>query len=41
VTWIRRPVDAGGNRGANTSLGGVEPGRQTADADSRALPLRF
>jgi hypothetical protein len=41
VTWVRRPVDAGGNRGANASLGGVVPGRQTADAESRALPLRF
>jgi len=34
-------VDAGRNRGANASLGGVLPGRQTADAESRALPLRF
>jgi len=41
VTWVRRPVDAGGNRGANASLGGVVPGRQTADAESPALPLRF
>jgi hypothetical protein len=41
VTWVRRPVDAGGHRGANASLGGVVPGRQTADAESRALPLRF
>jgi len=41
VTWVRRPMAAGGNRGANASLGGVVPGRQTADAESRALPLRF
>ena len=42
VTWVRRPVDAGRNRGANASLGGVvPPRRQTADAESRALPLRF
>jgi len=41
VTWVRRPVDAGGNRGANASLGGVVPGRQTADAESPARPLRF
>jgi hypothetical protein len=41
VTWARRPVDAGGNRGANASLGGVVPGRQTTDAENRALPLRF
>jgi hypothetical protein len=41
LSWARRPVDAGGNRCANTSMGGVVTERQTADAESRALPLRF